>query len=30
MYEQTNFKGKHYVECYIIQNSICIVMNRMG
>ena len=29
IYEQTDFKGEHYVECYIIQNSVCIAMDRI-
>lgn len=24
IYESTNFKGNHYVECYIVQNNICV------
>ena len=29
IYEHTDFKGEHYVECYIIQNSVCIAMDRI-
>lgn len=24
-YETSNFAGNHYVECYIIENKVCIV-----
>lgn len=29
IYEKTNFRGEHYVECYIIQNGVCIAMDRI-
>lgn len=25
--ERTSFKGGHYVECYIINNGICVARN---
>ncbi|MCH1959713.1 nucleotide-binding domain-containing protein [Romboutsia hominis] len=27
--EATDFKGEHYVECYIVQNDICVAMDRI-
>lgn len=27
--ERTNFKGEHYVECYIIKNSVCVAKERI-
>lgn len=27
--ESTDFKGEHYVECYIIKNSICVAIGRI-
>lgn len=29
IYEHTDFKGEHYVECYIVQNGICVAMDRI-
>lgn len=29
IHESTSFKGEHYVECYIVQNGICIAMDRI-
>lgn len=29
IHETTNFKGEHYVECYIVQNDICVAMDRI-
>ena len=27
--ERTDFKGPHFVECYIIKNDICVAMARI-
>lgn len=27
--EPTKFKGKHFVECYIVKNNVCIAMDRI-
>lgn len=27
--EHTKFKGNHFVECYIVKNSICVAMDRV-
>lgn len=27
--EETNFKGPHYVECYLVKNNICIARGRI-
>lgn len=27
--EPTKFKGKHYVECYIVKNNILVAMDRI-
>lgn len=27
--ETTDFKGSHYVECYIIQNEVCVAKDRI-
>lgn len=29
LHETTDFKGEHYVECYIVQDRICIAMDRI-
>ena len=29
IHECTTFKGEHYVECYIVQNGICVAMDRI-
>ena len=29
IYESTDFKGEHYVECYIVQNNICVARDRI-
>lgn len=29
IYETTDFKGEHYVECYIVQNDICVARDRI-
>ena len=29
IHECTTFKGEHYVECYIVQNGVCIAMDRI-
>lgn len=29
IHEHTDFKGEHYVECYIVQNGICVAMDRI-
>lgn len=28
-YEETQFKGNHYVECYIVKNGVCVVKKRI-
>lgn len=27
--EHTNFNGRHYVECYIVKNEVCIARNKI-
>jgi len=27
--EKTNFKGEHYVECYVVKNDICVARDRI-
>ena len=27
--EHTDFAGKHYVECYLIKNGICVARDRI-
>lgn len=27
--ERTNFNGRHYVECYIVKNEVCVARNRI-
>lgn len=27
--ESTNFKGPHYVECYLVKNGVCVARNRI-
>ncbi|MCX0361617.1 nucleotidyltransferase [Clostridium perfringens] len=27
--EETQFKGEHYVECYIVKNNVCVAMDRI-
>lgn len=29
LHEATDFKGEHYVECYIVQDGICVAMDRI-
>lgn len=29
LYEATDFKGEHYVECYIVQDGICVARDRI-
>ena len=29
LHESTDFKGEHYVECYIVQDGICVAMDRI-
>ena len=29
MKEESSFGGEHYVECYIVQNGICVAMDRI-
>ncbi|MEK5187032.1 MULTISPECIES: nucleotide-binding domain-containing protein [Solibacillus] len=28
-YEETQFKGNHYVECYIVKNGVCVAKKRI-
>ena len=27
--ESTNFKGHHYVECFLVKNEVCIARDRI-
>ncbi|WP_191992129.1 nucleotide-binding domain-containing protein [Peribacillus tepidiphilus] len=29
-YEETSFKGNHYVECYIVKNGECVAKQRIN
>lgn len=28
-YERTDFRGEHYVECYLVQNGVCVARNKI-
>lgn len=28
-YEKTDFRGEHYVECYLVQNEVCVAKDRI-
>ncbi|WP_371817547.1 hypothetical protein [Virgibacillus sp. MSJ-26] len=28
-YEETSFRGNHYVECYIVKSGICVARRRI-
>jgi hypothetical protein len=27
--EESNFRGPHYVECYIVKNNVCVGIGRI-
>lgn len=27
--EYTDFRGEHFVECYIVRNGVCVARNRI-